>query len=124
MGLGKTVQVLALLQRRRSRRQAEGAVAGRRPPLARLQLDRRRPASSPPGSASSTTPGPTATPSATTFPDYDLIITTYGTLRTDIVELSQFEFDYVILDEAQAIKNADSQAAKAARLLRAGTAWR
>ena len=50
--------------------------------------------------------------------DYDLIITTYGTLRTDIVELSQIEFDYVILDEAQAIKNADSQAAKAARLLR------
>ena len=30
----------------------------------------------------------------------------------------------MILDEAQAIKNADSQAAKAARLLKAGTAWR
>ena len=52
------------------------------------------------------------------FPNYDLIITTYGTLRTDIVELSQITFDYVILDEAQAIKNADSQAAKAARLLK------
>ena len=53
------------------------------------------------------------------FRDYDLVITTYGTLRTDIAELTQFEFDYVILDEAQAIKNADSQAAKAARLLKA-----
>ena len=52
------------------------------------------------------------------FREYDLVVTTYGTLRTDIVELSEFEFDYVILDEAQAIKNADSQAAKAARLLR------
>ena len=52
------------------------------------------------------------------FADYDLIITTYGTLRTDIAELAQIEFDYVILDEAQAIKNAESQAAKAARLLR------
>jgi SNF2 family DNA or RNA helicase len=52
------------------------------------------------------------------FPEYDLIVTTYGTLRTDITELTQFEFDYLILDEAQAIKNADSQAAKAARLLR------
>ena len=51
------------------------------------------------------------------FRDHDLIITTYGTLRTDIAELTQIEFDYVILDEAQAIKNADSQAAKAARLL-------
>ena len=53
-----------------------------------------------------------------TFADYDLIITTYGTLRTDIAELTKFEFDYVILDEAQAIKNAESQSAKAARLLR------
>src|SRR5262249_48957011 len=52
------------------------------------------------------------------FSDYDLIITTYGTVRTDIAELNQFEFDYTMLDEAQAIKNADSQSAKAARLLR------
>jgi SNF2 family DNA or RNA helicase len=51
------------------------------------------------------------------FGDYDLVVTTYGTLRTDIAELTQTEFDYVILDEAQAIKNADSQSAKAARLL-------
>jgi len=53
------------------------------------------------------------------FAEYDLIITTYGTLRTDITELTNFEFDYVMLDESQAIKNADSQSAKAARLLRA-----
>ena len=52
------------------------------------------------------------------FADYDLIITTYGTVRTDIAELTNFQFDYVILDEAQAIKNAESQSAKAARLLR------
>ncbi len=52
------------------------------------------------------------------FADYDLIITTYGTVRTDIAELTNFQFDYAILDEAQAIKNAESQSAKAARLLR------
>jgi SNF2 family DNA or RNA helicase len=52
------------------------------------------------------------------FDDYDLIITTYGTLRTDVAELTQIEFDYLILDEAQAIKNAESQAAKASRLLK------
>ena len=33
--------------------------------------------------------------------------------------MTNFEFDYVMLDESQAIKNADSQSAKAARLLRA-----
>ena len=46
------------------------------------------------------------------------MLTTYGTLRQDVGELRKVEFDYVILDEAQAIKNADSQTAKAARLLR------
>ncbi len=78
----------------------------------------RRPRSSPRGCGCSTTPGPADTRSATAFHDYDLIVTTYGTVRTDIAELTGFEFDYAILDEAQAIKNAESQSAKAARLLR------
>jgi superfamily II DNA or RNA helicase len=50
--------------------------------------------------------------------DYDLILTTYGTLRADIEELSKKDFAYAVLDEAQAIKNAGSQTAKAVRLLR------
>ena len=50
--------------------------------------------------------------------DYDLILTTYGTLRRDVVQLKEVEFDYVVLDEAQAIKNAATEAAKAVRLLR------
>jgi superfamily II DNA or RNA helicase len=49
----------------------------------------------------------------------DLVLTTYGTLRRDAVELSAIEFDYAILDEAQAIKNAATASAKAARLLKA-----
>src|SRR4029079_6863221 len=36
----------------------------------------------------------------------DLIITTYGTLRRDALALASVEFEYAILDEAQAIKNA------------------
>jgi SNF2 family DNA or RNA helicase len=50
--------------------------------------------------------------------DYDLVLCTYGTMRRDIVELQKVEFDYIILDEAQAIKNRDSDSAKAARLLK------
>jgi SNF2 family DNA or RNA helicase len=53
------------------------------------------------------------------FDQYDLIVTTYGILRRDIVRLKDVPFDYAILDESQAIKNANSQAAKASRLLRA-----
>jgi SNF2 family DNA or RNA helicase len=54
------------------------------------------------------------------FHQYDVILTTYGTLRRDALGFKDFPFDYAILDEAQAIKNADSESAKAARLLKAG----
>ena len=49
----------------------------------------------------------------------DLVFITYGTLRRDVAVLKDFAFDYVILDEAQAIKNAATATAKAARLLHA-----
>ena len=52
------------------------------------------------------------------FDDYDLVITTYGTLRRDAVLFKDVQFDYVVLDESQAIKNANTESAKAARLLR------
>ncbi|MFN0119687.1 MAG: SNF2-related protein [Blastocatellia bacterium] len=51
------------------------------------------------------------------FNDYDIILTTYGTLRRDMIMMKDYQFDYVILDEAQAIKNADTDSAKAVRLL-------
>ncbi|MEO6915805.1 MAG: DEAD/DEAH box helicase [Chitinophagaceae bacterium] len=50
---------------------------------------------------------------------YNVIITTYGTLRSDIKMLLENEFDYVILDESQAIKNPASKVTRAACLLRA-----
>src|SRR5205807_9303531 len=53
------------------------------------------------------------------FASYDAILATYGTLRRDAVRLKDVEFDYVVLDEAQAVKNANTESAKAARLLRA-----
>jgi SNF2 family DNA or RNA helicase len=53
------------------------------------------------------------------FDEYDLVLTTYGTLRRDILRLKDFRFDYVVLDESQAIKNSASSSAKAARLLSA-----
>ena len=51
--------------------------------------------------------------------DHDITITTYGTLRSDIKLLMSVEFDYVILDETQAIKNPSSKVTKAACLLNA-----
>lgn len=53
------------------------------------------------------------------FDSADLIITSYGLLRRDVTDLYDYEFDTLVLDEAQAIKNPGSQGAKAARLLKA-----
>jgi hypothetical protein len=53
------------------------------------------------------------------FENFDVILTTYGTLRRDVVDFESVRFDYAVLDEAQAIKNAGSESAKAARLLQA-----
>ncbi|MEI8058747.1 MAG: SNF2-related protein [Ferruginibacter sp.] len=50
---------------------------------------------------------------------HNIIITTYGTLRSDIQLLLKVKFDYVILDESQAIKNPASKVTKAACLLEA-----
>jgi len=53
------------------------------------------------------------------IPRHDLVVTTYGTMRRDVAELKDISFDTVVLDEAQSIKNASTESAKAARLLKA-----
>jgi SNF2 family DNA or RNA helicase len=50
--------------------------------------------------------------------EHDLILTTYGTLLRDAFALAEIPFDYVVLDEAQAVKNSTTASAKAVRLLR------
>jgi hypothetical protein len=49
----------------------------------------------------------------------NVIITTYGTLRSDIKLFVEMPLDYVVLDESQAIKNPSSKVTKAACLLKA-----
>ncbi len=51
--------------------------------------------------------------------EYDLVITSYALLRLDRYEHEKVEFDYVILDESQNIKNPDAATTKAAKALRA-----
>jgi superfamily II DNA or RNA helicase len=120
MGLGKTIQVLALLETRRSARQ--GSNEPDRPSLVVVPkslvfnwIDE----------AKRFTPqlrvldytGLSRKGKRQEWAHYDVIITTYGTLRRDVTHLKELEFDYIVLDEAQAIKNPNSQAAKASRLM-------
>ncbi|WP_312207738.1 DEAD/DEAH box helicase [Empedobacter sp.] len=49
--------------------------------------------------------------------EYEVILTSYGMLLSDIRFLKTMRFNYVFLDESQAIKNPNSERYKSARLL-------
>ncbi|MEO6446161.1 MAG: DEAD/DEAH box helicase [Gemmatimonadaceae bacterium] len=116
MGLGKTVQVLALLESRRAEQAGPSLVVVPRSLVFNWEQEAAR---FTPNIRVLVHGGAERRRSTEHLEDYDLILTTYGTLRRDVQELRAMEFDYVVLDEAQAIKNARTEAAKAARLLRA-----
>lgn len=124
MGLGKTVQVLALLDvRRKSGVQGSAEADPPRPSLAIVPKSlvfnwKQEAARFTPGIRVLDHTGSLRVKAGEHLEAYDLILTTYGTLRRDADYLKDIEFDYVILDEAQAIKNATTASAKAVRLLR------
>jgi SNF2 family DNA or RNA helicase len=123
MGLGKTIQVLALLQSRRDLR-GQDRDKTHRPSLVivprSLVFHWKKEALqfAPTLSILDHTGGGRLKP-GDHFDAYDVVLTTYGTLRRDALQFKDLRFDYCILDEAQAIKNAGTLSAKAARLLRA-----
>ena len=140
MGLGKTVQVLALLEAKRveaasTPSQKNGkAIADRKrsaaitaPPLKTLVVAPKSLVFNWIDEAKRFAPelrvldytGLARRECRETLADADLIVTTYGTLRQDILALRDIEFQMVVLDKAQAIKNPGSQSAKACRLLNA-----
>ena len=118
MGLGKTVQMLALLQERKQSRGRHLPSLVVVPKSLMFNWVQEKIKFAPALSHVEYT-GPERVALREQIPTSDLILTTYGTLRRDIMELKDQEFDYAVLDEAQTIKNAASQAAKASRLLRA-----
>jgi superfamily II DNA or RNA helicase len=122
MGLGKTIQVLALLLRRKGEMAAAGLP--HRPTLVVVPkslvfnwMDEAHKFA--PALRVVNHTGNARGENGDNLEDHDIVITTYGTLRRDIIRHRETEFDYVVLDEAQSIKNAASQAAKACRLLKA-----
>ncbi len=119
MGLGKTLQTLALL----GAAKREGQVAIKpalivcpttlvfnwreearkfTPHLKVLVLD-----------------GPQRQSKFSAIPEYDLVVTSYALIRRDAEQYRLHEFDTVILDEAQHIKNRESQNAVAVKSIRA-----
>lgn len=108
MGLGKTVQALAIVRGRTL------VVA----PTSVLRSWEQQARKFRPGVSCSVYHG--GSRSLEALPD--LLITSYGLLRQDIEALSGIEWDAVVLDESQLIRNPDSITARAAFSLRAK--WR
>lgn len=124
MGLGKTIQVLAHLSRLHGARSHGASANGLAPslvvmPRSLLANWRAEAARFAPDLRVHTHWGPDRSEVEAAFRDVDIVLTTYGTLRLDITELSKLELSTVVLDEAQAIKNDASATAKCARQLRA-----
>jgi SNF2 family DNA or RNA helicase len=118
MGLGKTVMVLALLAWCRAQRN-ESSPALVVAPRSLVFNWRQEAARFTPDIRVLDYTGADRASVRERIAEHDLVLTTYGTLRRDAAHLRSVPFEYVILDEAQAIKNASSASAKAARLLTA-----
>lgn len=117
MGLGKTVQALAYLQHHKNEYpEARFLVVC---PTTLMYNWENEIAKFTPELTHHIHHGPKRTLKVQDFDLYDIIITTYGTMRSDIRMLHSYHFDYCILDESQAIKNPQSQVAKASLLLSA-----
>ncbi|MFN4286156.1 MAG: SNF2-related protein [Lacibacter sp.] len=116
MGLGKTLQALSFLQHLYNRQgHLKALVACPTTLMYNWESEIKK---FTPGLHYHIHHGPQRTRDKKVFDNYHIIITTYGTLRSDIKLLSDVEFDMVVLDESQAIKNPQSKVAKAACLLR------
>jgi SNF2 family DNA or RNA helicase len=115
MGLGKTIQVIAfILALQQKRPEATHLVIVPTSLVTNWQMEVGRFA---PSLKMHTLYGANRTKNSAAFPTADIVLSTYGTLLSDIGYLKKYPFDYVFLDESQAIKNMDSQRYQAACLL-------
>lgn len=122
MGLGKTVQTLAALQHLKSIK--EEARRATKPALivcptsvtTNWLYEARR---FTPKLKTIMLHGPKRKDLFAEIEESDIVITSYALLRGDRFELEKQEFSYIILDEAQNIKNPLTATAKAAKALRA-----
>jgi SNF2 family DNA or RNA helicase len=134
MGLGKTLQAIAVILRSKERLNGQKQNKGKPAPVPEIQAQLTMfeardekltslivaPASLmhnwkseilrfAPGIRVFTHTGSQRNKALTNFFHYDVILSTYHTVRQDISSLASFPFHYVILDESQMIKNPSSK---------------
>ncbi|RZK81364.1 MAG: ATP-dependent helicase [Pedobacter sp.] len=115
MGLGKTIQVISFLLSQRDKIGFNtNLIVVPASLIANWQQEIIKFA---PSLAVLTIYGAERSKTAQNFSNYEVVLTSYGTLLSDIRFLKEYRFNYVFLDESQTIKNPESQRYKAARLL-------
>ncbi|GGK89088.1 SNF2-related protein [Rufibacter glacialis] len=116
MGLGKTVQTLAMLQHRKENGAQTASLLVMPTSLVYNWLAEAQKFT--PQLRILTYTGTYRNKSVAQFKHYDLILTSYGIVRLDSEILKKYMFDYVILDESQAIKNPNSNTSISMRELK------
>jgi superfamily II DNA or RNA helicase len=119
MGLGKTIQSLSLLQKvRNDEGHKPTLVVAPTSVLANWEREAER---FTPGISVMVWHGQDRKERVEDLQRADLVLTSYALVRRDLEALRQVQFRYVILDEAQNIKNADSATAQACKALECET---
>jgi SNF2 family DNA or RNA helicase len=116
MGLGKTLQTLALLQTLKDENRLDTSLLV--VPVSAFTTWEAEIEKFTPGLTIYRHIGANRQSDVSVWANYDLVVTSYATLRNDIEIFKDFPFDYIILDESQAIKNLASQVAKAVKILK------
>ena len=120
MGLGKTVQTLALLQKQKETlKNTDYAKTSLLVLPTSLVYNWQKEADKfAPGLRILLHIGSNRFKDAYAFTHFDLVITTYGIVRSDEELFSMFFFNYIILDESQNIKNPTSKSFKSIKSLK------
>jgi hypothetical protein len=117
MGLGKTIQIISfILSQKEKNKKATNLVVV---PTSLIFNWTREIEKFAPSLKVFSNYGTSRAKNAKEFEKCDVVLTSYGTLISDIIILKEFEFNYIFLDESQAIKNPESQRYKSVRLLKA-----
>ena len=116
MGLGKTIQIIAFIlsQQQKANHNTNLIIV----PTSLIHNWQHEIHKFAPNLKVKTIYGATRVKSIDEFDNYQVILTSYGTLLADIVFLKNYRFNYVFLDESQQIKNPESQRYKAVCLLK------
>lgn len=115
MGLGKTVQTLALLQSEKEKGNSASLLIMPTSLIYNWEMEASKFA---PELRILTYTGTLRNKDTSRFKKFDVVLTSYGITRLDVELLKDFNFNYIILDESQVIKNPGSNIAKAVMQLK------